>query len=132
MTGKRMSEVAFAKLVVMDLDAMAAFYRAVCGYGEGQRIEDAIAGRPVAEIIFAKPEGGAELVLLTFIDGPPPSPSGVIIAYDTPDLDAFQGRVLSAGGSVVEAIKALKYGGNHMRMGIFADIEGYLLEVLER
>ena len=132
MTGKRMSEVAFAKLVVRDLDAMAAFYRAVCGYGDGQRIEDAIAGRPIVEIVFAKPQGGAELVLLVFTDGPPPSPSGVMIAYDTPDLDAFQDRVLSAGSSVVEAVKALEFGGNRMRMGIFADIKGYLLEVLER
>ena len=32
-------------------------------------------------------------------------------------------RVLSAGGSVVDAIKALEFGGNRMRMGIFADIE---------
>ena len=56
----------------------------------------------------------------------------MIIVFDTPDLDAFQARVLAAGGSVVEAIKVLEFGGNRMRMGIFADIEGYLLEVLER
>ncbi len=132
MTDKRISTVAFPKLVVRDLEAMAGFYRAVCGYGEGQRIEDAIAGRPIAEIVFSQPHGGAELVLLTFTGGPPPSPSGVMIAFDTPDLDAFQARVLGAGGSVVEAIKALEFGGNRMRMGIFADIEGYVLEVLER
>lgn len=132
MTGKRMSEVAFVKLVVRDLDAMAAFYRAVCGYGDGQRIEDAIAGKPVVEIVFGKPEGGAELVLLTYINEPAPSPSGVMIAFNTRDLDAFQARVLAASGSVVEPIKPLEFGGNRMRMGIFADIEGYLLEVLER
>ena len=132
MTGKRISAVAFAKLVVKDLDAMADFYRAVCGYGDGQRLEDAIAGRPIVEIVFAKPEGGAELVLLTFTDGPLPSPSGVMIAFDTPDLDAFQARVLAAGGSVVEEIKPLEFGGNRMRIGFYADIEGYLLEVLER
>ena len=132
MTERRISIVAFAKLVVKDLDAMADFYRAVCGYGDGQRIEDAIAGRPIVEIVFAKPEGGAELVLLTFTEGPPPSPSGVIIAYDTDNIDAFQARVLAAGGSVVDPIKALEFGGKRMRIGIFADIEGYLLEVLER
>lgn len=132
MLGKRISAVAFPKLVVRDLEAVAAFYRAVCGYGEGQRIEDAIAGSPIAEIIFAKPEGGAELVLLTFIEGSPPSPSGVMIVYDTDDLEAFQTRVLAAGGSVVEPIKALDFGAASMRMAIFADIEGYMLEVLER
>ncbi len=132
MTGKRISEVAFAKLVVRDLDAMAAFYRAVCGYGEGQRLEDAITGRPIIEIVFGKPEGGAELILLTFVDGPAPSPSGVMIVFNTPDLDAFQARVLAAGGVVVDPVKPLEFGGNRMRIGIFADIEGYLLEVLER
>jgi predicted enzyme related to lactoylglutathione lyase len=132
MTAKRISAVSFPKLVVRDLDAMAAFYRSVCGYGEGYRLEDAIAGSPIAEIIFNKPEGGAELVLLTFTEGPLPSPSGVMIAYDTDDLDAFQARVLVEGGSVVEAIKPLEFNGNRMRMGIFADIEGYMLEVLER
>ena len=132
MAAKRISGVAFPKLVVRDLEAMAGFYRAVCGYGEGFRVEDAIAGRPIAEIVFSKPEGGAELVLLTFTQGPPPSPSGVMIAYDTDDLDAFQARVLGAGGSVVEAIKPLEFNGNRMRMGIFADIEGFMLEVLER
>ena len=95
MTAKRISVVSFPKLVVRDLDAVADFYRAVCGYGEGYRVEDAIAGRPIAEIVFNKPEGGAELVLLTFTEGPPPSPSGVMIAYDTDDLDAFQARDLA-------------------------------------
>ena len=40
--------------------------------------------------------------------------------------------MLGAGGSVIEAIKPLEFNGNRMRMGIFADIEGYMLEVLER
>lgn len=132
MPAKRISTLALPKLVVRDLDAMAAFYRAVCGYGEGYLVEDAIAGRPIAEIVFNKPEGGAELVLLTFTEGPPPRPSGVIIIYDTPDLEAFQARVLGAGGSVIEPIKPLEYGDTRMRMAISADVEGYMLEVLER
>jgi hypothetical protein len=53
MTEKRISVVAIPKLVVKDLEAMATFYRAVSSYGDGQRIEDAIAGRPIVEIIFA-------------------------------------------------------------------------------
>lgn len=95
----RISEVAFVKLVVTDLEAMAGFYRAVCGYGEGQRLVATIADRPIEEIVFAKPGGGAELVLLVFTDGPAPSPSGVMVAFDTQDLDAFERRVVDAGGS---------------------------------
>lgn len=132
MTEARISQFAFTKLVVKDLQAMATFYRSVCGYGEGQFLEAEIAGQPVAEIIFSKPEGGAEVVLLTYLGGPLPSPSGVITAFNTPDLDAFEARVLAAGGTVVEPIKALEFGATRMRIAFYADIEGFLLEVLER
>lgn len=132
MTEARVSEFAFTKLVVKDLQAMAAFYRTVCGYGEGQFVEAAIGARPVEEIIFSKPQGRAELVLLKYLEGPQSSPSGVITAFNTPDLDAFQMRVLAAGGAVIDPIKPLEFGTSRMRIAFFADIEGFLLEVLER
>ena len=126
------AKFAFTKLVVHDLHKAAAFYRAVCEYGEGQIVKAAIAGRPVEEIIFRAPERGIELVLLTFLEEPPPSPNGVITAFDTPDLNAFQERLLNAGGTVVEPIKRIEFGANRMQIGFFADPEGFLLEVMER
>jgi predicted enzyme related to lactoylglutathione lyase len=124
---------AFTKLVVPDLQAAAAFYRTVCGYGEGQLVRSEIAGRAMEEIIFPKAEGGgSELILLAYSDGAAPSPSGVITGFYTPDIDAFQARVLAAGGSVVQPVRPMTFGGSQMRFGFFADPAGYVLEVLER
>jgi hypothetical protein len=92
----------------------------------------AIGGRPVEELIFRTMEGDIDLILLTYPEGPPPSPNGVITAFDTPDLPAFQGRLLDAGGTVVEPIKWVEFGVNRMQIGFFADPEGFVLEVMER
>jgi predicted enzyme related to lactoylglutathione lyase len=119
---------AFLKLVVPDLQAAARFYREVFGYGEGQYVASTIAGRPMEEFIFPKPEGGTELILLAYTDGATPSPSGVIAGFATPDLEAFQARILAAGGTVVQEIKPLGAGG---RFAFFADPAGWVMEVIE-
>jgi predicted enzyme related to lactoylglutathione lyase len=129
MTSPFAARFAFLKLVVPDLSAAASFYRALFGYGEGQFVASTIAGRPMEEIIFARPEGGTELILLAYTEGPAPTPSGVIAGFATPDLEAFQARVLAAGGTVVQAIKPLGAGG---RFAFFADPAGYVMEVIER
>jgi len=129
MTAPYPARFAFLKLVVPDLQAAARFYRAVFGYGEGQFVASTIAELPMEEIIFAKPEGGTELILLAYPGGPAPSPSGVIAGFATADLEAFQARVLAAGGSVVQAIKPLGAGG---RFAFFADPAGWVMEVIER
>ena len=123
---------AFTKLVVADLQQAAAFYRAVCGYGEGQTITGTIAGRPIEEIIFSRSGGGAELILLTYPEGPAPSPTGVITGLSTPDQDAFQARVLAAGGTILEDVRSPTFGTLDMRVGFFTDPQGYVLEVMER
>jgi predicted enzyme related to lactoylglutathione lyase len=123
---------AFTKLVVRDLASADAFYRAVCGYGDGQCATGMTAGRPIEEMIYRKPEGGLELVLLSYLDGPESATSGVIVAFDTSDLDAFQERVLAAGGAVIEAIRDLEFNANRMRIGFFSDPDGHLLEVMQR
>ena len=128
----RPAQMGLTKLVVADLSAQSAFYRAVFGYGEGQFIAADIAGRRIEEIIFAGPQGNAELVLLQFLDEPPPAPHGVILMFYTGDLDGFQTRLLAAGGTIIEAIKPLDMGKMKTRMAIFSDVEGFMLEVLER
>ncbi len=125
-------EFSFTKLLVRDLERMTAFYRSTCEYGAGQTLEAAMGGRPIRETILAKPGGGAELVIMTYLDGNHPPAGSAVNAFNTVDLDAFEARVLDAGGLVVEAISELAFNGNTMRMGIYADPEGFLLEVLER
>lgn len=127
------AKFAFTKLVVKDLEKSAAFYRAVCEYGEGQRLEaEDYAGRPIAEVIFRKPEGGMEFAILTYLDGKSCSSGDVITAFDTADIDAFETRLLAAGGAVLGPIKALDFNGNSIRIAFYTDIDGYVLEVMER
>jgi predicted enzyme related to lactoylglutathione lyase len=123
---------AFTKLVVHDLVKEAAFYCAVCGYREPELLKADMGGRPIEEIILRTPEGVLDMVLLTYIGKPPPTQGGEITAFDTADLDAYQARVLDAGGSIVHSIRWIEVGANTMRIAFFADPEGHLLEVMER
>jgi predicted enzyme related to lactoylglutathione lyase len=129
----RPGRFAFLKLVVADLRKEAAFYRSVIGYGEGYRIEGAIAGRPIEEIVLAGPDGEVEMLILAYTDGkgPAPSPSGVITGIYTPDLEAFERRVIAAGGSVAQPIGPIELPTGTSRLAFYADPEGYLLEVIE-
>ncbi|WP_052223747.1 VOC family protein [Novosphingobium malaysiense] len=131
MTNQPGSSLVSTKLVVKDLQREAEFYRSVCGYGEGIFIRDQLAGRPIDEIIFVPEGGGHSLILFTYTDGGEPSSSGVMLVYFTSDLDAFEARVLAAGGTVHQAKGPIELPSGSSRMGVFADPEGFLLEVIE-
>lgn len=132
MPDKLTARFGFCRLVVNDLQKEAAFYRSAIGYGEGLTIVGEVNGRPIEEIIFM--EGGkAELVLLTYTDGgPATSPSGVMPAMFSPDLDAMEERVVAAGGSVYQAIGPMEMPNGPTRLAFFADPEGFVLEVIEQ
>lgn len=124
-------EFSFTKLVVRDLERATSFYQSVCGYAVGHTYEASLDGRPVRETILMNPGGAPELVLFTYLEGPHPSSGSVITVFDTVDLDAFQRRVLEAGGTVFEPASTLAVEPP-MRFAVFADPEGFLLEALER
>jgi predicted enzyme related to lactoylglutathione lyase len=124
-------EFSFTKLVVRDLERATSFYASVCAYAVGNTYEASLDSRPVRETILMNPKGAPELVLFAYVEGPHPPPGSVITVFDTVDLDAFQARVLEAGGTVVEPIGTLSVEPL-MRFAVFADPEGVLLEALER
>jgi lactoylglutathione lyase len=126
---KHLVRVAFTKLIVRDLAAQAAYYRAVCGFGEGHLVRSEIGGRGMEEILFRNDDGGTDLILLRWLDGPAPTPSGVIPGFYTDDLDAFERRVLENGGAVVAAPKVLANG--NIQIAFYSDPEGYVTEVLQ-
>jgi len=125
------TRMGFPRLVVRDLQKEAAFYRAAFGYGEGIFIKDKLMGRGIEEIIFMTGEGKAELVLLQFMEGPQPSSDGAMLGYFTSDLDAFAARVTGAGGTIAQEPVLIDMGTRKARMGVYADPEGFLLEVIE-
>jgi len=130
--GEVLAELTLTKVVVRDLDSQAAFYRSVCGFGDGERFRFAIAGRDLEQILFRTSGPGGALALLRFLDDTLVAPGGVIPTFSTEDIEAFQDRVLTAGGRVVQAIKAVDLGVRKSRLGFFADPEGVWLEVMER
>jgi predicted enzyme related to lactoylglutathione lyase len=120
----------FTKLIVGDLDKAAAFYKTVCGLTEQARVSDVLAGRAIAEIIFAPTSpGGASFILLTYPDTPRPASSEVVLGFATPDVDAFVERVRAAGGTVFDQPASRPEHG--VRVAIVKDIEGHLIEVVQ-
>ena len=133
MPDSRLARYGFPKIVVRDLHKQIAFYRAVIGYEGGQFIQGQVNGRPIEEIILFSPDNKVEMLILAYQDGqgPDPDPSGIINGFFTPDLDAFEARVLAAGGRVVQPIGPMEMPSGTTRLAFYADPEGYLLEVIE-
>jgi lactoylglutathione lyase len=120
----------FTKLVVVDLDASAAFYATVFGVAEQYRIHAEIAGRTIDEILFsATAPAAATFALLRFADQATASYAEVILGFITDDVDALFGRALAAGGAVAQAVEAQPQHG--VRVGFLTDPEGHLIEVVE-
>src|SRR5688572_21490584 len=89
--GGRMPDAnhAFTKLIVHDLEKMAAFYRDVYGLHAVQRVRgESIGGEEIDEIMVSKDPGArfGSLVLLKYL-GRGPSPCGeLILGFTTDDL----------------------------------------------
>lgn len=132
MDSKILTPLAYTKLVVRDLQRQCDFYQSVLGYERGQFVTGKIGGRALEEFMLIGADGKIELMILAYVDGgAAPSPSGVITLFFTRDLDAFQARVLAAGGAVHQPIGPLPMGEKTRRLAFFSDPEGYLLEVIE-
>ncbi len=122
---------AFTKLVVGDLDRCAAFYEKVCEIKPQARIQGAIAGRAITEIVYEPTnKGGASLVLLAYDDEARPSSGETITGFASPDAEAFAARAVEAGGTVVEPVRDAPAHG--LKVGFVSDPEGHLIEVIER
>ena len=120
----------FTKLLVVDLDRSAAFYREVFGLKETARIQSDIGGRALDEIILSPTGvGAATLVLLKFHDATAPSANEVILGFITADVDALTERAIVAGGSLVS--EALEHPDIRVKVAFVADIEGHLIEVVQ-
>lgn len=124
-----MKHFAFTKLVVDDLEGCAAFYSQVFGLHEQHRVEAAIAGRPIEEILFAPTaEGGGTFVLLRFADGSSAA-AGVIPGFVTDEVDALFERVVTAGGAIAQPPGDMPEHG--VRVGFLTDPEGRIIEVVQ-
>lgn len=130
MEDTRLAQFTFTKLLVNDLEKSAAFFRSVCGLVEQQRVDSAIAGRIIHEIVLgAADASGVPLVLVKFLDGVRPANDGVILGFVTDDLEAFLARTVTAGGAVHDAGRSATEHG--YKVAFVTDVEGHLIEVVE-
>src|SRR5688572_5918114 len=122
----------FCKLIVHDLEKMAAFYRDVYGLHAVDRVRgESIGGEQIDEIMLSKDPNAryGSLVLLKYL-GRGPSPSGeLILGFTTDDLPGLLERVRAAGGSVREAIKEIPE--MNLRVAFATDPEGHLAELVQ-
>ena len=125
------SSYAFTKLVVDDLEKMAAFYSQVYGLREVARVQERIAGAAIDEILLGVgPEmSPGSLVLLNFVDAPPPRNGEVILGFTTDDLPALLERVRGAGGGVHAEIRQMLE--MKIQVAFATDPEGHLAELVQ-
>lgn len=121
----------FTKLVVADLEAAAAFYTAVFGLHERNRISAEIGPRAIDEIMYEPTApGAASFVLLRYRDTTGPSADEVIIGFVVDNVDDVTARATAAGATVTrEAHDLVEHG---VRVGFVTDPEGHLIEIVER
>ena len=126
------SSVTFTKLVVRDLEKLAAFYRDAYGLHAVQRVRGERIGREeIDEIMLSDDPRAAygSLVLLEYL-GRGPSPNGeVILGFTTDDLPALLERVTQAGGRVLVQIQEMPE--RKLRVAFATDPEGHLAEVVQ-
>ena len=123
---------AFTKLIVRDLETMAAFYREVYGLHVVNRVRgESIGGEEIDEMMMSADPNAqwSSLVLLQYL-GRGPSPNGeLILGFTTDDLPALLERVKKAGGGVYAPIKEMPE--LKIRVAFATDPEGHLAELVQ-
>jgi predicted enzyme related to lactoylglutathione lyase len=132
MTQSRSDSYSFTKIVVQDLEKMAAFYQQVFGLRAITRIQSQIAGEPIDEIILGTGDDMAKssIILLKYTERQPPRNGEVIQGWATADLAGLLDRIRAAGGRVVQDLEDrpdLK-----IKLAFATDPEGHLAELIQR
>jgi predicted enzyme related to lactoylglutathione lyase len=122
----------FTKLIVHDLERMAAFYREVYGLHVVNRVRGVSIGDEAIDEIMMSPDPKAQwsaLVLLKYLGRKPPPNGEVILGFTTDDLPALMERVTKAGGRVTAPIEEMPQ--RKIRVAFVTDPEGHLAELVQ-
>jgi lactoylglutathione lyase len=126
------TQFGFTKLIVHDLEKLAAFYGEAYGLHAVNRVRgESIAGEEIDEIMMS-PDPSAQwgtLVLLRYV-ARGPSPTGeVLLGFTTDDLPALLDRVRAAGGRIHAPLKEMPE--LKIRVAFATDPEGHLAELVQ-
>jgi lactoylglutathione lyase len=121
----------FTKLIVADLERMAAFYRDVYGLNQIARVQAHIGPDAIDEIMLGvgTEVSPGSLVLLKFLERLPPQNGEVILGFTTDRLPALLDRLRSAGGRIHADIKEMPELG--LKVAFATDPEGHLAEIVQ-
>jgi predicted enzyme related to lactoylglutathione lyase len=123
---------AFTKLVVRDLETMAAFYRDAYGLHAVQRVRgEHIGDEEIDEIMLSTDPGATfgTLVLLRYLGREAPPSGEVILGFTTDDLPGVLERVRAGGGSLVAPTHEMPE--RRLRVAFAADPEGHVAEIVQ-
>lgn len=131
MADARKASFSFTKLMVDDLEKMAAYYQEVYGLNQLHRVQAEIAGEPIDEIMMGPGQqlSTESLVMLKYLKRPNPPRGEVIVGFITQDLPALLSRAQRAGGSVLQDIREMPEHG--IKVAFVKDPEGHLAEVVQ-
>lgn len=119
----------FTKLLVKDLEGAVAFYSAVVGLVEMNRVEAEVGARKVTEVVFMPTyAGGPMFILAQFHDTQTPAANEVILGLATQDIAGFIERAEQAGGRVIDPAREVP-GMGGMQVAFVADPEGHVLQL---
>jgi len=121
----------FTKLVVDDLEKMSAYYQQVYGLKPFERFQADIGIDPIDEIMLGVDSayGPGSIILLKFVDRPAPTPGGVILGFQTDDLEALVDRTIASGGSLHAEIRESDVAS--VRVAFTVDPEGNPAECVQ-
>jgi predicted enzyme related to lactoylglutathione lyase len=131
MPDTRSTSYSFTKLVVHDLEKMAAFYQQVYGLRQIARIQAEIAGEPIDEIILGvgSEMSHSSIILLRYTQRQPPQSGEVILGWSTTDLAALLDRIRAAGGRIVQDLEPRPE--LNIKLAFASDPEGHLAELVQ-
>jgi predicted enzyme related to lactoylglutathione lyase len=123
---------AFTKLIVRDVERMAAFY----GEAYGLHAVHRVSGEPIGDetideiVLSADPNARWGSLILLAYRGRGASPNGeVILGFTTDDLPALLARVAKAGGGVAAPLREIPE--LKIRVAFATDPEGHLAELVQ-
>lgn len=132
--GAPANHFSFTKVLVKDLDKLAAFYTTVFGFRQVERLI-ANAGPGIGEIeeILLSMSGGIggepPLVLFKLLEKPAPKDTDTILGLMVSNLDDVLKRLSAAGGSVVS--DSPEQPLTVAKCAFARDPEGRLLEIVQ-
>ena len=133
-SGAPANRFSFTKVLVKDLDKLAAFYTSVFGFRQRERLV-ANAGPGIGEIeeillsISSDPAQEPPLVLFKLLEKPAPKDTDTILGLIVSDLDDVLKRLSAAGGSVVS--DSPEHPATVAKCAFARDPEGRLLELVQ-